>query len=72
MQGPPNTGKVLTNCCKIRKLIIGQLKLQHLHYKEKAEGSGQVQPEKVVAPAGKSLRQSDPAQSMKGISLKNG
>lgn len=40
MQGPPNTGKILTNCSKIRKLIIVQLKLQHLHYKERLRDQG--------------------------------
>lgn len=34
-----------------------------------AEGLGLVQPEEAVAAAGKPLRQSDPGQGMKGISL---
>lgn len=35
-----------------------------------AEGSGLIQTDEAVAPAGKPLRQSDPGQGMKGISLK--
>lgn len=35
-----------------------------------AEGSGLVQPEEAVAPAGKPLRPSDPGQGMKSIGLK--